>query len=66
MSDLLTLTIRNAFVQSQRRKMTEEQALKIWEGWLERHNFRPLDEAPVPPPPGFAYAVEEDREGEMS
>lgn len=55
MTDLLTLMIRNAFVKSQRKKMTESEAMKVWDGWLKAHKFQPLDEDPMPAPAGFAY-----------
>ena len=55
MTDLLTIRIRNAFIKTMSRNMSESDALAAWNNWLTIHHWQPLPETPMPVPTGFAY-----------
>lgn len=58
MTDLLTIKIRNAFIKTTARDMSEADAIKAWDQWLEIHQWQPLPEKPMPAPTGFTITVD--------
>lgn len=58
MTDLLTVKIRNAFIKATARDLSEADAIKAWDQWLEIHQWQPLPETPMPAPTGFTITVD--------
>lgn len=55
MADMTTNLIRDTFLANRPSDMSETEATRLWETWLDQHHFEPL--TPPEPPTGTEYAI---------